>query len=201
MIKIYTLRHGQTDYNLRMIYQGNKLASPLNETGKREAEIARVAFHEIRLDAIISNPLERCISTAGPIASEKGLELKVWPETTEIDHGYLNGTSYAHTPDIWPSIFDSANRRDAETVEQVYTRAEAAKARLLREYGNSDNTILMVSGQGFIAMLCCSLLGIGRPALIREYLLENLKYHYFEIDTNGTAQVYKLNQQLSHRVC
>lgn len=196
MVKLYALRHGQTDYNVHKIYQGTRIDTSLNEDGIKEAELARAAFYTIPLDVIITNRLKRCAETAKPISDDKGLELVVWDETVEIDHGSLDGTSYVHIPDIWPSVFDSKNRGDGETVEHVYARAESVKERLLREY--ADKKILIVSSQGFLAMFCCSVFGIGAQN-IREYMLGNGNVHYFELDNDGKPNKYLLNQALPLR--
>lgn len=65
MLKVYIVRHGQTDCNLYSLFQGQSDVD-LNSTGREEA--ARLgqylAAQKISFDFVWSSDLQRCVHTA-----------------------------------------------------------------------------------------------------------------------------------------
>jgi probable phosphoglycerate mutase len=57
------MRHGETDWNKRLIIQGTK-EIPLNEEGRREAKKAHDELLSVHLDLIICSPIGRVVETA-----------------------------------------------------------------------------------------------------------------------------------------
>lgn len=68
-MKLYILRHGETDLNVQGRLQG-WLDAPLNENGVRAAAETGRALREIRFDRAISSPLRRAVETARLILAE-----------------------------------------------------------------------------------------------------------------------------------
>lgn len=66
-MKIYLVRHGQTDYNKNRLIQG-LIDVPLNGYGKEQAELTAKHFINEPIDLIISSPLSRAYETAQIIA-------------------------------------------------------------------------------------------------------------------------------------
>ncbi len=62
-MKIFAIRHGQTDWNVQGIMQGNTDIE-LNETGLAQAEEAAKTIGGHGIDLIISSPLKRALKTA-----------------------------------------------------------------------------------------------------------------------------------------
>lgn len=69
-LRIYVIRHGQTDWNLQGRIQGGGFDVPLNETGKLQAKRAAEALKGISLDAIVSSSLSRARETANIVMEE-----------------------------------------------------------------------------------------------------------------------------------
>ncbi|MDN3689299.1 histidine phosphatase family protein [Cyclobacterium jeungdonense] len=57
--KIYVVRHGQTDYNLKGVVQGSGINAPINETGKKQAELFFQNFKHIPFDRVFYSSLIR----------------------------------------------------------------------------------------------------------------------------------------------
>ena len=62
-MKIYLIRHGQTDLNKEHRVQGRK-GLPLNEEGKRQAQSLAEKLAGVEFDEIFSSPQERAVQTA-----------------------------------------------------------------------------------------------------------------------------------------
>ena len=65
ILKIYLVRHGQVNHNLKKIYSNED--EDLNETGIKEAYELREKLENISYDVIISSPLKRALHTANII--------------------------------------------------------------------------------------------------------------------------------------
>ncbi len=62
-MKLYLVRHGQTDYNLRNLLQGST-DNPLNETGRQQARHLARMLRNVPFEVIYSSPLKRALETA-----------------------------------------------------------------------------------------------------------------------------------------
>ena len=62
-MKLYVIRHGETDWNCRRRLQG-EADIPLNGNGQRLAEITREHMGRIPFDLVITSPYQRARKTA-----------------------------------------------------------------------------------------------------------------------------------------
>lgn len=70
---IYIIRHGQTNWNVAKIIQGQSDKSCLTQLGKRQAQRIAGEFKDILIQAIFSSDLTRAKMTADIIASGRKL--------------------------------------------------------------------------------------------------------------------------------
>ena len=91
---LYFIRHGQTNYNLQSLIQGNN-DIPLNETGMKQAEETRdlLRSHGITYDLIYCSPLDRALTTCEIVSGKKRSEFIVDKRLEEINVGDLAHTS------------------------------------------------------------------------------------------------------------
>ncbi|WP_026957032.1 histidine phosphatase family protein [Algoriphagus vanfongensis] len=89
--KIYLVRHGQTDFNLKGVVQGSGIDAPINDTGRAQAKSFFEAYQQVPFDQIYHTAL---IRTRQSIESfiEKGIPTGVLPELNEISWGDYEGT-------------------------------------------------------------------------------------------------------------
>ena len=63
-MKIYVIRHGETDYNVRRLFQG-QINTDLNDTGRAQARAAaeKIRAMGLTFDRVYSSPLQRAVET------------------------------------------------------------------------------------------------------------------------------------------
>lgn len=61
--KIYLIRHGETDYNLKGIVQGSGVDASLNDTGRKQAELFFQKYKAIPFKKIYTSALRRTVET------------------------------------------------------------------------------------------------------------------------------------------
>ena len=99
--KIYLVRHGQTDFNLKGIVQGSGIDSSLNEHGRAQARAFHACYGTLAFDKIYTSKLKRTVETIQafidtgiPVESMEGLNEISWgtkegqPITPEEDAYY-----------------------------------------------------------------------------------------------------------------
>lgn len=71
MKRLYLLRHGQTEFNVKKLVQG-RCDSPLTDLGRQQAGMAAawLKAHDVVPDKVVSSPLGRAMDTAGLVATE-----------------------------------------------------------------------------------------------------------------------------------
>ena len=139
MTTLYLARHGQTEENLKRIFQGH-LPGILTEEGKRQAAELGEALEEIELDAVVSSDLQRVVDTVRIALGERRLPWETTPSLREIDWG------------SWTGLYLSAVDRndppaDVETWEMLYRRAGKFLDYIRRNY---DGKRVLAVGHGQI---------------------------------------------------
>lgn len=89
-MEIYVVRHGQTDYNIKHVFQGH-IDIPLNETGKKQAQEIALRFKDIDIDMILVSPLQRTIQTAEYISQVTDIPITVEERIIERSFGDMEG--------------------------------------------------------------------------------------------------------------
>lgn len=116
---IYYVRHGETDFNLFNVSQG-QLNTSLNKTGLKQAEEAAEKLKNHKFDIAISSPLNRATQTAEYILKFHNLELKTDKRLLEVGKGTLEGTKNPQW--LYDEFFKDPHKFKGETDEDVYAR-------------------------------------------------------------------------------
>ena len=75
-MKLYIIRHGETDLNAKSVMQG-WVDPPINQSGRELAAMTGQAMKDIRFDRCISSPLSRARETAEIVLRESGNEIPI----------------------------------------------------------------------------------------------------------------------------
>lgn len=106
MKRLYLLRHGQTEFNVKKLVQG-RCDSPLTDLGRKQAGMAAAWLkdHDVVPDKVVSSPLGRAMDTASLVATELlGLDAEVEPCEGIIERSYgtfEEGPHDALPTDVW----------------------------------------------------------------------------------------------------
>lgn len=106
MKRLYLLRHGQTEFNVKKLVQG-RCDSPLTDLGRQQARVAAAWLkgHDVVPDKVVSSPLGRAIDTAQLVATELlGPDAAVEPCVGIIERCYGSfeeGPHDALPTDVW----------------------------------------------------------------------------------------------------
>ena len=90
MKRLYLLRHGQTEFNVKKLVQG-RCDSPLTDLGRQQARVAAawLKAHNVVPDKVVSSPLGRAMDTAQLVACELlGPDAAVEPCEGIIERSY-----------------------------------------------------------------------------------------------------------------
>lgn len=160
-MKIYVIRHGETDANKNGVLQGSS-DWPLNDYGVKLAEITGQNMKGIKFDACYSGPLTRVKQTAEIVLKQSGndVEIQLDDRLKEINMGVYEGKKIIRGQLEVPLLFIllfKANAflcgrfRGGETAREVCVRTQE----FLKELANKDykNVLVSMHGGSMRAML------------------------------------------------
>lgn len=153
-MKIYLMRHGETDANRSKVLQGQS-DYPLNDRGKEQARAAAKELAGISFDRIYSSPLVRAVET-GELASGVGRkEFLLDDRIREIGFGEAEGKPFASLGEGFAAFFGAPEsyrpRNGAESFESLIARTGNFLEEIKTE---EDETVLILShGAAIHAML------------------------------------------------
>lgn len=137
---LFALRHGETAWNVEQRIQG-QLDTPLNDTGRWQAEQLGAALADAGVQAIFSSDLQRAGDTAAPLAARLGLPVQTDPALRERHFGQWQGSTYPELEQRYPEETRAWRRRDpdfgppgGETLAAFHERAIAAYTRLAQAH-------------------------------------------------------------------
>lgn len=116
------LRHGETDYNAKFLFQG-RADIPLNSSGLEQAQRSAEAIG--RVDRIITSPLKRAMETADAFGMDPDIDER-W---IECNFGDWEGHPISSIAgDKWDNYKSNPNYRppNGETIAEVNHRIHAA---------------------------------------------------------------------------
>jgi probable phosphomutase (TIGR03848 family) len=94
MTTLFLIRHGLTAQTGTTLY-GQTPGIALDHRGRAQAEDLAARLRPVRLTAIYSSPLERCLQTVEPLAAATRLEVVARPGLIEMDAGAWTGRRLA----------------------------------------------------------------------------------------------------------
>ncbi|MGP9538927.1 histidine phosphatase family protein [Brachybacterium sp. AOP43-C2-M15] len=153
------VRHGQTDYNRRNLFQGSS-DIPLNETGIAQAHSALDDLPPVAWDVVVSSPLQRAEQTARIIAGDHGIPFGgTDARLVEIDWGIAEGEPVdemqrRHPGRSFPGIEDPQ-----QVADRGYDALEHLEGRF------PGQKVLLVAHGTLIRFLLSGVIGRSLPSI------------------------------------
>lgn len=185
-MKLYIIRHGQTDWNVLGKIQGRQ-DIPLNDTGKAQAAGLAKGMERRPVTAIYSSPQKRAWETAMSIAESQGAPIYPLDSLVEISYGEWEGRTSQDIMTTDSALYEAWWQHPAtvappggESLSQVDGRCEAAW-----EYISSRLTgdTAIVAHGGTLAHFIVHLLK-GQPDA-QEIVVGNASITTVEYDPEG----------------
>lgn len=181
---LYLVRHGQTQWNVDQIIQG-QTDVPLTKIGEQQANEQRKKLKDVSFSKIYSSDLIRAHRTAEILNLEKKLALQTAVSLRERQFGVYQGKSIAEGKKrLWellahysshPYIKESGVETNEEMVERSIT--------FLREISvvHPNENILIVTHGGIMRVILLHL-GYAKENEFSEGGIQNLSYIRLECD-------------------
>lgn len=185
--KIYIVRHGQTDYNLKGIVQGSGVNASLNDNGKKQAQQLFDAYKHIPFDCVYTSALARTQETVQSFL-DLGIPHISTPALNEISWGSMDGKIDTHEKDnaywqmiaLWKQGQVDVKEGDGESPMDVVQRLKP----VIAEWEQSDAQYLLVCMHGRAIRILLSMLLSTPLKEMDKYTHANCCVYELEWDEN-----------------
>ena len=177
-MKLYVLRHGETNENITKVMQGN-METYLNETGKAQAISVRDKVKEAGIDLVISSPKIRALETARLAAPE--VDIIEDERLLSRNHGEFEGMTrdQINLHEYW-NIKKNVQYERAETVGELFNRISSLLNDILEKY--NDKTVMIVTHSGITRVLYYYFNGFPEDGDLTEYESTNCSFEEYELN-------------------
>jgi len=159
-MKLYFVRHGESEANTLGIISNRGLMYGLTDTGRQQAAALAARLKDIRFARLVSSPLLRAIQTAQIVSHELGLPYEITDALREYDCGILEGQplqpyldDYMRlfrdwTEGMWDHCFEGG-----ESLLDIQARFIPFINQITHEHNEADNILLVSHGGVLLAAL------------------------------------------------
>ncbi len=160
-MRLFLLRHAQSEGNRRGIFQG-KLDLPLSEEGIKQAQKAGEFLKRFSFDGIITSPQLRAKQTAEIVADILNLPLEVDERLREISYGVLEGKRHSEVENWEPyqRWLEDPVKNPLEGVDDFGDLQRRLES-FLRDRYREERSILAVTHGGIVRAFICLVGGLG----------------------------------------
>lgn len=154
-MKLYIIRHAETEYNRKGIIQGSEVDSDINDVGESQANSFYEYYKNINFDKIYVSDLKRTFQTIRRF-TEKGSSYEKLKEFNEISWGVNQGKSddledYARLIDTWLAGNLDNKFEEGESPNEMSVRLIKGFNKVLED--NHDTVLLCIHGRALRILL------------------------------------------------
>jgi len=198
--KVYLVRHGQTDFNLRNIVQGSGVDTDLNDLGRRQAEAFFQAYKHIPFDKVYTSTLKRSQQSVQQFI-DLGIPHDSLVGLNEISWGTKEGhrvtpqedAYYHYMLQQWQLGNTSLRIEGGESPDDVVKRMKPAMDYIMKH--ESEKTILICMHGRAIRILLCYLLNY--PLRCMD-MFEHQNLCLYELTYTGSMFVIDKHNDTAH---
>lgn len=184
-MKIYVVRHGETQWNALKKIQGTA-DIPLNEKGVALALVTGDALRGVHFDAAFSSPLKRAYETAKCVLGDRNIPIITDARIREISFGVMEGTCLLENDggefaENFQLFFHAPQKyqppEGGESLEEVCERTGAFLSELLTDEKYEDATILVASH------------GCAVRAMLQRFYKDDLGFWHGKVPPNCSVNI------------
>ena len=177
-MKVYFVRHGKTEYNIKNIIQGD-IDVPLSDIGRKEIQKFKSKIRNINFDVCISSPYSRAKETA-KILVDGRCKIITNDLLKERHVGKLEGTSslYYDAKKYWDINYEK-DELDIETPRELIARAQQFIDYIKKKY--KDKTILVVAHGDIITAIHYAIVGYDKNIDLTDFHCEHNKIYEYNL--------------------
>ena len=154
-MKLYIIRHAETEYNRKGIIQGSEVDSDINDVGESQANSFYEYYKNINFDKIYVSDLKRTFQTIRRF-TEKGSSYEKLKEFNEISWGVNQGKSddledYARLIDTWLAGNLDNKFEEGESANEMSVRLVKGFNKVLND--DQDTVLLCIHGRALRILL------------------------------------------------
>ena len=164
-MKLYLLRHGQTENNLKKVVQG-WTPTPLTAQGKKQAERLRDVLADVRFDRIFSSDIYRTRQTGDIVFPERYVPFEYDARLREVNNTALAGIPSADLRKKYGNKYRNATRHlsfeefGGESAEELMARTKDFLDDLAKD--KNSKLVAAVTHGGTIRAFVANVIG-GMP--------------------------------------
>lgn len=177
-MKIYAIRHGETDWNKLKKAQG-QTDIELNENGIKQAMEAKKIIQKLDIELIIASPLKRAHKTA-EIVSDGKIKIVLDDRLKERGFGNFEGENTEIMP--WEELYNceiNISRNNIEPVNDLLRRTKSLLSEIKENY--SEKNVLIVTHGGTLRAINANINGIPESKTLAGQGFNNCEIREFNI--------------------
>lgn len=177
-MKLYVVRHGQTDQNVLGLVQGDT-ESDLTEKGREEAKALQDLVKSLNVDVVVSSPLRRALDTAKLITNNEK-EIIIDDRLIERDFGLSEGKPVDEelTVKYWNFKLNT-DINQVEKVQDLMFRITEFIEDMRNKY--DDKKVLVVAHSAILRAIHYAINGIPEDGDLLKIEIPNLRIIEYEI--------------------
>lgn len=179
-MKIYYVRHGQTDLNLAKKMQGGGTEKELNETGVSQAYNTKKELENVKYDLVICSPMKRAKQTAEIINEGRDIPIITDERIRERKLGDYEGRDVTEEMEnnIWNYKLNY-NIPNGENLHDFEKRIDEFFEDIKEKY--HDKSVLIVAHGGIAKVIKAHLYGMPESQNLAEISMNNCEIIETEI--------------------
>ena len=201
MLRLFLIRHGETDYNRKGIVQGGGIDSSINELGKKQAYAFFETYRHLSFDAVYCSTLIRTYQTLEPWIHTGYEPVKV-EALRELGWGHHEGiiptpeqkAEFLSIRQSWKEGNVHAKVAQGESPQEAWERARDFFEQLYHKHPNQQ--LLACSHGRQIRVILSALLNKDLSKM-DDYEQPNTCLHILNISSSGDVSAEKLSD-ISH---
>ncbi|MEE1314756.1 MAG: histidine phosphatase family protein [Faecalimonas sp.] len=161
-MRLYIIRHGQTDWNRKRLLQG-RTDVELNTWGRKVAELTREGLKDVPFDLAITSPLRRAKVTAELILKDRKIPILEDARIIEVNFGAYEGKHFQFQDENLQNFFEKPEAYisvdGSESMDEIFSRIRSFYEELIVNPKYQDSTILISTHGAALSALLCHIKG------------------------------------------